>query len=128
MVQRLHAMGIEAGVAVNPGTPIDALLPLLNPPDEASRPDLILIMSVNPGFSGQKFIGSVLEKVRTLRPLLRPDQRIQMDGGINLTNARDVKDAGCDVLVAASAIFGVPSSERAEVVRRLRDESPSQSW
>ncbi len=120
MVQRLHAMGVEAGVAVNPGTPVDALLPLLSPADEASRPDLILIMSVNPGFSGQKFIASVLDKVRTLRPLLRSDQRIQMDGGINLTNAPEVLEAGCDVLVAASAIFGQPESARAGIVRALR--------
>jgi ribulose-phosphate 3-epimerase len=120
MIQRLHAMGVEAGVAVNPGTPVDELLPLLNPADEASRPDLILIMSVNPGFSGQKFIGSVLDKVRTLRPRLRPDQRIQMDGGINLSNAREVREAGCDVLVAASAIFGQPQPERAAVIQALR--------
>ncbi len=114
LVAAIRALGCEAGIAINPPTPIEALLPV------ASLPDLLLVMSVNPGFSGQSFIAPTLEKTRALRGVARHDQRIQMDGGIGVSNAPDVRAAGCDVLVAASAIFGRPPSERADVIARLR--------
>jgi ribulose-phosphate 3-epimerase len=114
LARRCHDLGCTAGLAINPPTPVDRALPVLD------AFDLILVMSVNPGFSGQKFIGEVLDKVRTIRPRLSPRQRLEMDGGIGVENAAIVREAGCDVIVAASAIFGVPPGERARVIRTLR--------
>jgi ribulose-phosphate 3-epimerase len=81
---------------------------------------MALVMSVNPGYSGQAFIAHTLDKTRAIRQRLREDQRLQMDGGIGPQQAADVRAAGCDVLVAASAIFKHPRSERAGVVAALR--------
>lgn len=114
LVARAHALGMRAGLAINPPTPIDALLPVIQ------QPDLILVMSVNPGFSGQAFIDESLAKTRVARSHLRAQQRLQMDGGIGPAQAEAVRVAGCDVLVAASAIFKRPRNERADVVRMLR--------
>lgn len=114
LVARAHALGMRAGLAINPPTPIDAILPVL------SIPDMILVMSVNPGFSGQAFIDESLAKTREVRRHLGPRQRLQMDGGIGPAQAEAVRSAGCDVLVAASAIFKRPMDERAAVVRTLR--------
>lgn len=116
LAAKVRSLGATAGLAINPPTPPDRLLELL--PDF----DLFLVMSVNPGFSGQRFIGDVLDKVRLIRPRLRPHQRIQMDGGISPDNAASVRDAGCDVIVAASAIFGVAEDQRAGVIRALRGQ------
>jgi ribulose-phosphate 3-epimerase len=122
LADRVRKAGATAGIAINPPTAIDTLIPVI--PDF----DLILVMSVNPGFSGQKFIDSVLGKTRTIAPLLRSDQRLEMDGGITPDNAPAVREAGCDVIVAASAIFGVPLPGRGAVIGSLRGETgtPSQ--
>ena len=77
------------------------------------REFLILVMSVNPGFSGQSFIPDVLSKVQTISERLRPDQRLQMDGGVSLSTCQACIDAGCDTIVAASAIFGSDDYESA---------------
>lgn len=114
MAQRVRDAGMAVGLAINPPTPVEAIVPYL---DQA---DLLLVMSVNPGFSGQAFIDDVLTKTRTIRSRLRPDQRLQMDGGISPKNAAKVRDAGCDVLVAASALFGVGMDQREGVIRELR--------
>jgi ribulose-phosphate 3-epimerase len=114
LAQRIRGLGASVGLAINPPTPVDRILPLV--PDF----DAILVMSVNPGFSGQKFIGEVLEKTRAVRPMLRPDQRLEMDGGIGTENARTVREAGCDVIVAATAVFGVAGPKRAGVIGALR--------
>lgn len=114
LAREIHAAGMTAGIALNPATPAEtakALLPSF---------DLVLVMSVNPGYSGQAFIPDVLAKTRTLKSLLRPDQRLEMDGGIAPENADRVREAGCDVLVAASAIFGRPREEWPGVTARLR--------
>jgi ribulose-phosphate 3-epimerase len=111
---RIRDGGATAGLAINPPTPVAAVIDLLD------AFDLILVMSVNPGFSGQRFMTEVLEKTRCIKPLLRPDQRLEMDGGIGTSNAAIVRGAGCDVMVAASAIFGVPPSQRAGVIGQLR--------
>lgn len=116
LVERIRAAGMTAGLAINPPTPVERALPLVE------LVDLVLVMSVNPGFSGQSFIEGVLDKTRALRAVLRGDQRLQMDGGITPANAGLVRGAGCDVIVAASAIFGRPENERAAVVRQLRGE------
>jgi ribulose-phosphate 3-epimerase len=111
---RIRSSGATAGLAINPPTDVSRILPLL--PDF----DVILVMSVNPGFSGQKFIEGVLAKTRAIRERLRADQRLEMDGGIVPENAAWVRESGCDVIVAASAVFGVPPERRAGVIRELR--------
>ncbi|MDP6541740.1 MAG: ribulose-phosphate 3-epimerase [Phycisphaerales bacterium] len=100
MARAIHDAGMDAGLAINPPTPVETILPFIE------NFDLILVMSVNPGFSGQAFIPEVLEKVKIVSDRLRGDQRLQMDGGIAPETASEARNAGCDVLVAASAIFG----------------------
>lgn len=114
LAERVRSMGATAGVACNPPTPAAVVLP------EVEAFDLVLVMSVNPGFSGQAFMGEVLEKTRAISARLRPDQRLEMDGGIGPGTAAAVRGAGCDVLVAASAVFGVPESGRRGVIDSLR--------
>lgn len=114
LARRVRAAGMTVGIAVNPPTPIDPVLEI------ASHFDMVLVMSVNPGFSGQSFIEPVLEKTRRARAALGPDQRVEMDGGINQSNAAKVRDAGCDVLVAATALFGLPVADRLKGVTALR--------
>jgi ribulose-phosphate 3-epimerase len=114
LAERSRALGATAGIALNPGTPGDAVV------GELGAFDLVLVMSVNPGFGGQSFIAGVLEKTRALAPLLRPDQRLEMDGGIGEDTASKVREAGCDVLVAGSSIFGRPQSDRARAIRAIR--------
>ena len=101
-IQQIKDLGMIAGVAVNPHTPVQLLQDIL------ANIDLVLVMSVNPGFGGQKFIPHTLQKVRTLRQ--RIDElglkvKIEVDGGVDLTNARALFDAGAHVLVAGSSIF-----------------------
>ncbi len=103
LIRSIKSLGKRAGVSLNPATPVDTLehvLPLL---------DMVLIMSVNPGFGGQKFIPYALDKARALRAradALGLDLDIQMDGGIGPANAREVTAAGVNVIVSGSAIFG----------------------
>jgi len=114
LADRCRALGMTAGICLNPPTPVDEVLRVV----EAF--DLVLIMSVNPGFSGQKFIPEVLVKAKPIRERLREDQRLEIDGGVNAENAKRVRDAGFDVIVAASAILGKPKQERANAVSELR--------
>ena len=103
VVQQIHDAGAKAGVALNPATP-PALLAEI-----AANLDLVLVMSVNPGFAGQAFIPSTIQKVRRTRQVLDAagsTALIEVDGGVKPSNALDLVDAGADVLVAASAIFG----------------------
>ena len=120
LADRCRAMGMTAGICLNPPTPVDDVLRVV----EAF--DLVLIMSVNPGFSGQAFIGEVLVKAGPIRERLRPDQRLEIDGGVNAENAGRVRAAGVDVIVAASAIFGKPRPERARAVAELRGSARAQ--
>jgi ribulose-phosphate 3-epimerase len=100
-LQAIRALGRRAGVALNPGTPIDVIAPVL---DEV---DLVLVMSVNPGFGGQRFIEASLDRLRRARALLAGRGiHLEVDGGINAETAPKVIAAGADVLVAGSAIFG----------------------
>ena len=102
-VQHIKSLGVKAGVALNPATSLTTLDYIL---DEV---DLVLIMSVNPGFGGQKFIGSALKKVEALNALKEQNGypfTIEIDGGINLQNARSVTDAGVELVVAGSSVFG----------------------
>lgn len=101
-VQLIKSQGVKAGVAINPATPVSALSCIL---DEV---DMVLVMSVNPGFGGQKYISSCLDKVKELDKI-RKDRNlefeIEIDGGINLDNIANVIDAGVDIAVAGSAVF-----------------------
>lgn len=116
LARRVRDAGMAPGLAINPPTPAEVAMDLL------SEFDLILVMSVHPGYSGQTFIEESLETTRAVRAALRPDQRLQMDGGVTPDNAARIREAGCDVLVAASAIFARPPEERLGVIRRLRGE------
>lgn len=101
-LNQIRELGMKAGVALNPATPVSALDCVLG------QVDMVLIMTVNPGFGGQKFIPYTLEKVRSLRKrmnLLGLHADIQVDGGIGLGNVGDVIEAGANVIVAGSAIF-----------------------
>lgn len=103
VVGQIHDAGMKAGVTLNPATPICVL------EDIICDVDLVLLMSVNPGFGGQKFIPRTFEKVRALRQMI--DRRgskalIQVDGGVGLDNWKQLREAGADVLVAGSAVYG----------------------
>lgn len=101
-IQRVKELGLKAGCAVNPATPVEALEPVL------SDLDMVLIMTVNPGFGGQTFIPSTLRKIASLREAAskwKPDLLIQVDGGINAQTCGAVVEAGANVLVVGSAIF-----------------------
>jgi ribulose-phosphate 3-epimerase len=112
-LQAIKALGKKAGVAICPATPESAIEHVLE------RLDLILVMTVNPGFGGQKFIPATLAKIRRLRAMSagRPI-RIEVDGGINAETAAAAVAAGADVLVAGSAIFGQP--DYAQAIQALR--------
>jgi ribulose-phosphate 3-epimerase len=109
-VDEIQAHGVDAGVAINPATSLEAVEAILG------RVDRVLVMSVDPGFAGQSFLPEVLPKVRTLDAT--SDVEIEVDGGITPVNAPDCIDAGGDVLVSGSAIF--ESDSVAETVRALR--------
>ena len=105
-LQLIRAEGAQAGLVFNPATPLDVLEWVID------KVDLVLIMSVNPGFGGQSFIDSALRKTEAARKLIDAsgrDIRLEVDGGIKVDNIRRVADAGADTFVAGSAIFGQPS-------------------
>lgn len=107
-VQHIKSLGVRAGVALNPATPLTVLDYVLE------DLDLVLIMSVNPGFGGQKFIPAQLDKIRTLKAMKEqrnPKLEIAVDGGINLDNIKTVADAGVELIVAGSMVFDAPDIE-----------------
>ena len=112
----IKAAGAQAGVVLNPSTPVGAV-------EEALQfVDYVLVMSVNPGFGGQKFIPQALDKVKRLRKMIVERQlnvRIEIDGGVDRSNIEKVVAAGAEIIVAGSAIFGKPDAEAA--VRELRE-------
>ncbi len=113
-VQRVRERGLKAGVALNPGTPLAALEPLL---DEV---DLVLLMSVDPGFGGQRYLPAVEGRLRTVRGWLDARgsrARLQVDGGIDASTAAAAVAAGADFLVAGSAVFGATDGPAAAVAR-----------
>ena len=114
IIGQIQASGAAAGVALNPATPLNTLDEVL------ADVDLVLIMSVHPGFGGQSFLPTSLDKVRRLSELRRQAGykfRIQVDGGVNMDNAELLAAAGCDILVAGSSVFG--ADDIAEAVRAL---------
>lgn len=112
-VQAIKALGKKAGVSLNPGTPVEVLDYLI---DDI---DLVLVMSVNPGFGGQSFIHSQLDKIRTIRDMIDANERdihLEVDGGVNPETAKLCVEAGADVLVAGSATFkGGPEQYAANI-------------
>lgn len=116
IVSLIHERGAKAAIALNPATPVWLLEPII---DDL---DMVLIMTVNPGYGGQKFIESSPKKLRRLRRLCDEhgvNPRIEVDGGINAGNVAEVVAAGADVLVAGSSVFG--STDRASAIAELRD-------
>ncbi len=110
----INQLGCQVGVVLNPATPLAAIEEVL------AEVDYVLLMSVNPGFGGQRFIPSSLDKLRRLRALIRGHgarARIEIDGGIGPENAAEVVAAGAEILVAGTAVFGAP--DPAEAVRQL---------
>ena len=102
-IQGIHELGVKAGVSINPATPISTIENVLG------DVDMVLIMSVNPGFGGQKFIPVALDKIKELAHIREEKEYnylIEVDGGVDLKNAREISEAGCDILVAGSQVFG----------------------
>lgn len=103
VIQRIHDLGMKAGVSINPGTPVSSLESII---DDV---DMVLIMSVNPGFGGQKFIPYALEKIKQVKAMAEARNKsilIEVDGGVTLDNVDEVINAGANVIVAGSAVFG----------------------
>jgi len=112
-LQAIRANGVKAGLALNPGTPAEVALPLLD------MVDLVLVMTVNPGFGGQTFIASCLDKIRTIRAAIGDREvHIQVDGGVTTDTAPLVARAGADSLVAGSAVFKGGTVDTPEVYGR----------
>lgn len=115
IVQAIHGRGLKAAIALNPGTPAVMAEPFME------AVDMILVMTVNPGFGGQKFIPSTLKKIRQIREMIIASGRsieLEVDGGVNADTAKLVVDAGADVLVAGSAVFG--AKDLAGAIRSIR--------
>ena len=113
VIQQIHDLGIKAGVSINPATPVSMIKPILG------DVDLVLVMSVNPGFSSQKFIPSTVLKVCELDEIRKSEglsYQIEIDGGVSLDNCQMLKEAGVDIMVAGSACFGAE-----DIVKRCQD-------
>ena len=114
-IQQIKSLGMQAGVAINPHTPVALLQDILG------DIDLVCMMSVNPGFGGQKFIPRTLDKIGELRRMIddnKLDVKIEIDGGVTLDNARMIIEAGADVLVAGNTVF--KSSNPMDTIRQLK--------
>ncbi|UFU00985.1 ribulose-phosphate 3-epimerase [Radiobacillus kanasensis] len=115
-IHLIKEYGVKAGVVINPATPVETIKPIL--PDV----DLVLLMTVNPGFGGQSFISSVLPKIKevaALKEQLGAHYEIEVDGGVNVSTAKLCMDAGANVLVAGSAVFG--QEDRQEAISMIRN-------
>jgi ribulose-phosphate 3-epimerase len=119
VVEHIRSLGARVGVTLNPGTSVDAIWPVVE------AVDLVLVMSVWPGFGGQKFIPGALDKLRAIRARLRPEQRLEVDGGIGPATAGEAVAAGADTLVAGSAVFDQidPAKAMLELEQRGRQTS-----
>ncbi|CAA9891185.1 D-ribulose-5-phosphate 3-epimerase [Candidatus Methylobacter favarea] len=116
-LQLIHDCGCKAGLVFNPGTPLSHLEYVMD------KLDIILLMSVNPGFGGQSFLPSALAKLRQVRKLIDEsgfDIRLEIDGGVKTDNIREIKAAGADIFVAGSAIFNQPDYKK--VIDDMRSE------
>lgn len=123
LLSRIREAGARAGVVLNPATPVELLTDCL------ANLDFVLLMSVNPGFAGQPFLPHVLDKARRLHQMIEQrmlDVTIEMDGGIDLGNIRQAAEAGVDVCVAGSAVFGHddPPAAIRQLIHRARQDTP----
>ena len=114
-IQKIHDLGLRAGIVFNPNTPVEPYLRYLD------KVEMVLIMSVYPGFGGQKFIADVLPKATRIRELMGPDFDIEIDGGINADTIKQAADAGVNIMVAGSSVFG--ASDPAKAARDLRNDA-----
>lgn len=115
-IAKAHELGKKAGVTVKPKTPAEAVLPFIN------EVELVLVMTVEPGFGGQSFMYDQLEKIKKIRAIIdenNPACELEADGGIDAVTAPLARDAGCDVLVAGSAVFGKP--DRAAAIKAIKN-------
>ena len=111
IIDRLHELDIKAGITLKPDTPIEEIIPYLD------KVDMVLIMTVEPGWGGQKLIEECLEKVRIIRSL-NQDIDIEVDGGVNLENVENVKNAGANIIVAGTAVF--KANDRRYVIEKMK--------
>ena len=117
VIRLIREAGIKAGISIKPGTPVDALKPLLL--EQKAPVELILLMSVEPGFGGQKFIETSYEKLEQLKKLamqMPVPPLIEVDGGVNRENAARLIELGADALVAGSAVFGTKEADREKAI------------
>ncbi len=117
-LQLIKSLGCKAGLVLNPATPISVLDHVWD------HLDMILVMSVNPGFGGQKFITSSLDKLRTLRKMIDAQDReirLEIDGGVNLHNIKEISEAGADTFVAGSAIFNSGTSYQ-DIIGKMKSQ------
>jgi ribulose-phosphate 3-epimerase len=115
LARELRKIGAKAAVAIKPGTPIEVLF------EDLAEFDMVLVMTVEPGFGGQRFMAEMLTKVERISDLIREKQlpiRVQIDGGVDLLNVSDSARAGADTFVAGSCVFG--SNDRAATIKELR--------
>ncbi len=119
LIQMIKGYGILAGIALNPGTPLAMIEPCLG------DADLILVMTVNPGWGGQSFIPSMLDKIKSIagHPSKRSETRIEVDGGINPETAKVCAEHGAEILVAGTSIFS--SSDYADAISQLKNKDTS---
>ena len=122
-LQLIQSEGCKSGLVFNPGTPLDVLEWVID------KVDMVLLMSVNPGFGGQSFIPSTLDKLRQARKIIDAsgrDIRLEIDGGVKVDNIREIAEAGADMFVAGSAVFGARNTDDANdydtVIQAFRDE------
>ncbi|RMZ92330.1 hypothetical protein DV736_g433, partial [Chaetothyriales sp. CBS 134916] len=118
LIRHAHELGMQAGIAIKPGTSVDVLWDILENPEAVERPDMVLVMTVEPGFGGQKFMPDQMAKVKALRERY-PNLDIEVDGGLGIGTIDTAADAGANVIVAGSAVFG--AKDPAEVIRLLRE-------
>ncbi len=118
LISYIHAQGIQAGIALKPGTDVSVLYEILDSERKEERPDMVLVMTVEPGFGGQKFMADMMPKVAALRARY-PELNIEVDGGLALDTIDQAADAGANVIVAGSAVFGAKDPK--EVINKLRE-------
>ena len=121
VLQKIHKAGVKAGIALNPGTPIEALENVID------IIDLIIVMTVNPGFGGQSFLSSQLPKISKIRTIIDDGGHsidLSVDGGINPITAKLAIDAGADILVAGTSIFKAGDETYSKSIKRLRNLNP----
>ncbi|KAJ9156891.1 Ribulose-phosphate 3-epimerase [Coniochaeta hoffmannii] len=118
LIRYIHDQGLLAGIALKPGTKVDVLWDILENKEKSELPDMVLIMTVEPGFGGQKFMASELPKIEALRKRY-PDLNIEIDGGVGPSNIDQAADAGANIIVSGTAVYS--ANDPAEVIKQLRE-------